>query len=94
MALSWVLRDERVTSALIGASSLSQIKDNVKSVEQTSFSSEELQIKSLQKINLPKSSLGSGLIQTIINLYLGGKALLFYVSVLETVFSSSRLHQP
>lgn len=57
MALSWVLRDERVTSALIGASSLSQIKDNVKSVEQTSFSSEELQKldQILAKINLPKS---------------------------------------
>ena len=57
MALSWVLRDERITSALVGASSLSQIKDNVKSVEQTSFTSEELQKldRILAKINLPKS---------------------------------------
>ena len=57
MALSWVLRDECITSALVGASSLSQIKDNVKSVEQTGFSSEELQKldRILAKINLPKS---------------------------------------
>ena len=57
MALSWVLRDKRITSALVGASSLSQIKDNVKSVEQTSFTSEELQKldRILAKINLPKS---------------------------------------
>ena len=57
MALSWVLRDARITSALVGASSLSQIKDNVKSVEQTVFSSEELQKldRILAKINLPKS---------------------------------------
>ena len=57
MALSWVLRDARITSALVGASSLSQIKDNVKSVEQTGFSSEELQKldRILAKINLPKS---------------------------------------
>ena len=57
MALSWVLRDQRITSALVGASSLSQIKDNVKSVDQTSFTSEELQKldRILAKINLPKS---------------------------------------
>src|SRR6185436_20573440 len=29
MALAWVLRDERVTSALIGASSVAQLEDNV-----------------------------------------------------------------
>lgn len=57
MALSWVLRDQRITSALVGASSLAQIKDNVKSVEQTTFTSEELQKldRILAKINLPKS---------------------------------------
>lgn len=57
MALSWVLRDHRITSALVGASSLAQIKDNVKSVEQTTFSSDELGKldRILAKINLPKS---------------------------------------
>jgi L-glyceraldehyde 3-phosphate reductase len=57
MALSWVLRDHRITSALVGASSLAQIKDNVKSVEQKTFSSDELEKldQILAKINLPKS---------------------------------------
>jgi L-glyceraldehyde 3-phosphate reductase len=57
MALSWVLRDKRVTSALIGASSASQIRENIKSVEQTDFTADELQKldRILEKINLPKS---------------------------------------
>jgi L-glyceraldehyde 3-phosphate reductase len=57
MALSWVLRDKRVTSALIGASSASQILENIKSVEQTDFTAAELQKidRILAKINLPKS---------------------------------------
>lgn len=41
MALSWVLRDKRVTSALIGASRPQQIIDNVKAVEKTQFSAAE-----------------------------------------------------
>ena len=57
MALSWVLRDERVTSALIGASSASQIIENVKSVHQTEFTDDELSKldRILAKMNLPKS---------------------------------------
>ncbi len=42
MALAWVLRDERVTSALIGASRVSQIEENVKAIEAAPFSEEEL----------------------------------------------------
>ncbi len=42
MALSWCLRDSRVTSALIGASRPQQISENIKSVHQTQFSDEEL----------------------------------------------------
>ena len=42
MALSWVLRDGEITSVLIGASKPSQILDNIKAVEKTSFSHEEL----------------------------------------------------
>ncbi len=38
MALSWVIRDSRVTSVLIGASSASQIEENVKAVQQSTFS--------------------------------------------------------
>lgn len=42
MAIAWVLRDPRVTSALIGASKVSQIDDCVAALENTKFSSEEL----------------------------------------------------
>lgn len=43
MALSWVLRDVRVTSALIGASRPGQIVENVKAAEKTAFADDELQ---------------------------------------------------
>lgn len=42
MALAWVLRDGVVTSVLIGASKSSQILDNIKAIQNTSFSEEEL----------------------------------------------------
>ena len=42
MALSWLLRDERVTSVIIGASSVSQLQDNLKAVENLDFTEEEL----------------------------------------------------
>jgi L-glyceraldehyde 3-phosphate reductase len=43
MALSWVLRLPEVTSVLIGASSVSQIEENVTALKHLSFSSEEIQ---------------------------------------------------
>ena len=42
MALSWVLRQPVVTSALIGASRVSQIEECVRAVDALGFSSEEL----------------------------------------------------
>jgi len=42
MALAWVLRDGIVTSVLIGASKSSQILENIKTLKNTHFSSEEL----------------------------------------------------
>jgi L-glyceraldehyde 3-phosphate reductase len=42
MALAWVLRDERVTTVLIGASSVAQLDDNLACLDKRSFSSEEL----------------------------------------------------
>jgi len=42
MALAWVLRDSRVTSALIGASKVAQVEDCVGASDNTHFSSEEL----------------------------------------------------
>ena len=41
MALSWILRDGIVTSVLIGASKPSQILDNIKALENTTFSEDE-----------------------------------------------------
>jgi L-glyceraldehyde 3-phosphate reductase len=42
MALAWVLRDPRVTSAIIGASSVEQLGDNVRALEKLDFAPEEL----------------------------------------------------
>ncbi|RPH30896.1 aldo/keto reductase [Buttiauxella warmboldiae] len=42
MALSWLLKDNRVTSVLIGASRTEQLEENVKALENLHFSAEEL----------------------------------------------------
>ncbi|MBR6305519.1 MAG: aldo/keto reductase [Bacteroidales bacterium] len=51
MSLSWLLADPRITSVLIGASSLAQLKDNLKSLDNTSFTAEELQ--EIQRLSAP-----------------------------------------
>ena len=48
MALAWVLRGERVTSVLIGASKVSQVEDCAATVNNLSFTEEEL--KSIEEI--------------------------------------------
>ena len=42
MAVAWILRDPRMTSVLIGASSARQIRENVKALERLDFTAEEL----------------------------------------------------
>jgi L-glyceraldehyde 3-phosphate reductase len=42
MAVAWVLRDERVTSALVGASSVAQLEANVAALKNLDFSPDEL----------------------------------------------------
>jgi L-glyceraldehyde 3-phosphate reductase len=42
LALAWALRDERVTSALIGASSVAQLEDNVAALDGLRFTDDEL----------------------------------------------------
>jgi L-glyceraldehyde 3-phosphate reductase len=42
MAVAWVLRDPRVTSALVGASSVEQLEANVAALDKLDFSNEEL----------------------------------------------------
>ena len=48
MALAWVLKDEMVTSVIIGASSVEQLEDNLKAIGNTQFSEEEL--KAIEEI--------------------------------------------
>ncbi len=43
MAISWILKDQRITSVLIGASKTSQILDSLKAIDNTTFTEEELQ---------------------------------------------------
>jgi len=42
LALSWALRDERVTSVLIGASSVAQLEENIAAACHTTFTADEL----------------------------------------------------
>jgi L-glyceraldehyde 3-phosphate reductase len=42
MAIAWVLRDDRVTFALIGVSSIAQLENNLAAVDNLDFSSDEL----------------------------------------------------
>lgn len=42
MALAWILKDRRITSVLIGASSVRQIEDNVHTLKNITFKEEEL----------------------------------------------------
>jgi L-glyceraldehyde 3-phosphate reductase len=42
LALSWALRDQRVTSVLIGASSVTQLEENLAAASKTTFSDDEL----------------------------------------------------
>ena len=42
MALSWILRKDKVTSVLVGASRPSQILDNIKMIEHLEFTDDEL----------------------------------------------------
>ena len=42
MALSWVLKDDPITSVIIGASKSSQILDNINALEHLTFTADEL----------------------------------------------------
>ncbi|MEO3891625.1 L-glyceraldehyde 3-phosphate reductase [Nonomuraea sp. B5E05] len=56
MALSWALRDPRVTSVLIGASSVRQLEDNVACVDGPAFTEDELE--AIDKITGPRAAGG------------------------------------
>ena len=42
MALAWILKDDYVTSVIVGASSTAQLEKNLKALESASFTQEEL----------------------------------------------------
>ena len=42
MALAWALRDERLTSLVVGAASVEQLEQNVAALERLDFSADEL----------------------------------------------------
>lgn len=48
MALAWLLKDKKVTSVLVGASSVGQLENNIDALRSTSFTGEEL--VSIEKI--------------------------------------------
>jgi L-glyceraldehyde 3-phosphate reductase len=50
MSLAWLLKDERVTSVLIGASSVEQLNDNLKTLDSLDFTTEEIAL--IEKLSL------------------------------------------
>jgi L-glyceraldehyde 3-phosphate reductase len=53
MALAWVLRDERVTSAIVGASSVAQLESNVKALASAAF--EPAELAAIERCLAPKA---------------------------------------
>lgn len=53
MAIAWILRLPQVTSVLVGASRVEQIEENVKALENLSFTREELE--AIDEITLPRA---------------------------------------
>lgn len=54
MALAWILKDGKVTSVLIGASRPEQILENIKALDNLTFSEEEL--RKIDEIALRKNA--------------------------------------
>ena len=44
MALAWILRDKRISSVIVGASSVTQLRNNLHALDNKDFSTEELQL--------------------------------------------------
>ena len=51
MSIAWLLKDPRITSVLVGASSVAQLSDSLKSLKNIEFSNEELKL--IDKISAP-----------------------------------------
>lgn len=48
MAIAWLLKDDRITSVLVGVSRISQLEDNLKALDNLAFSEDEL--KAIEEI--------------------------------------------
>ena len=57
MALAWILKDDLVTSVIIGASSVGQLADNLKAIDNTAFSAEEIKKTFYQIVKIVANTL-------------------------------------
>ncbi|MFI6346309.1 L-glyceraldehyde 3-phosphate reductase [Streptomyces sp. NPDC050560] len=60
LALTWVLRDERMTSALIGASSVAQLEENVAALTAPALTAEELTAIDEFAVSTPGTNIWAG----------------------------------
>ncbi|MGD1222767.1 MULTISPECIES: L-glyceraldehyde 3-phosphate reductase [Streptomyces] len=60
LALTWVLRDERMTSALIGASSVAQLEENVAALAAPKLTDEELKEIDTFAVSTPGTNIWAG----------------------------------
>ncbi|MFD8935854.1 L-glyceraldehyde 3-phosphate reductase [Streptomyces sp. NPDC059578] len=60
LALAWVLRDERMTSALIGASSVRQLEENVAALGGPALTAEELRDIDEYAVSTPGTNIWAG----------------------------------
>ncbi|MCX4577223.1 L-glyceraldehyde 3-phosphate reductase [Streptomyces sp. NBC_01571] len=60
LALTWVLRDERMTSALIGASSVAQLEENVAALAGPKLTDEELKEIDTFAVSTPGTNIWAG----------------------------------
>ncbi|MEU5579953.1 L-glyceraldehyde 3-phosphate reductase [Streptomyces huasconensis] len=60
LALNWVLRDERMTSALIGASSVTQLEENVAALAGPKLTDEELAAIDTFAVSTPGTNIWAG----------------------------------
>ncbi|MER5470184.1 L-glyceraldehyde 3-phosphate reductase [Streptomyces sp. NPDC002685] len=60
LALTWVLRDERMTSALIGASSVKQLEENVAALAAPKLTDEELKEIDTFAVSTPGTNIWAG----------------------------------
>jgi len=51
MSLAWILKDKRITSVLIGASSVEQLQNNLRTLDNLNFTAEELKL--IDKLSEP-----------------------------------------